>query len=103
MSKWINTNTSWQLNKKLVLAFGCDFVKAIVLSEITQYWNGKNRISFDGKEWVEIPNNEIYENLLISQTLLSRIVKELEKEGWIETKRIGVPSVKHYRLLPKII
>lgn len=56
----------------------------------------------DGKQWVFLTEETLEEETTLKRDAQSRAIKLLEQEGYIITKRIGVPAKRHFNITQKI-
>jgi hypothetical protein len=82
-------NSSLRVNKNLA--------KKVGLNAAILYTYFLDKSNF---EFFHVSKNDIENELTFSLKQQTRLVKQLENEGAIETKLSGIPAKKYYRVLP---
>ena len=95
-----STDSSFMvINHRLINTFGLE--KASVLANLIEtlsYSLDFNTTETDEKdrEWFFLTNKKQLEKLQISERSFRKIKKELQEQGILKTKRVGIPSKEYY-------
>lgn len=99
----LRSDGSIVVNKKLAHILGLN--EAVIYAELVslhQYWAKRNELTEDGWFFCTIENLE--ENTSIKRDTQARTIAKLEKK-WklIETKRMGLPARRYFRITEEIL
>lgn len=98
----LRSDGSIVVNKRLAKEIGLN--EAIIYSELVslhKYWEDRGELTEDGWFFCTIENLE--ENTTIKKDTQNRAISKLEKKlGLIETKRMGLPAKRYFRITNKI-
>jgi DNA-binding PadR family transcriptional regulator len=90
------------VNKRLAHEIGLQ--EAVIYSELVslyKYWTNRGELT-DG-EWFYCTFPNLEKNTTIKERTARTIVNKLEKQGLIDTKKMGLPAKKYYRITDKIL
>lgn len=66
------------------------------------YWAGRNKLTMiDGKAWFFCTIEDLEDKTTIKKGAQAQAIKLLEQEGFIETKRYGLPAKRYFHITNK--
>lgn len=99
----LRSDGSIVVNKKLAHTIGLH--EALIYSELVslyQYWSSRDQLT-EG-EWFFCTIDNLEENTTLKRDAQSRAIGKLEKNwGLIETKRMGLPAKRYFRITEEIL
>ena len=90
------------VNRSLMMAIGVN--ESLVLGELAseyRYWKEAGKLK-DG-EWFFSTDNNLMDRLPFSRPTIQRVIAKLKEFGIIETKLMGVPAKRFFRIHPERI
>jgi len=93
------------VNKGLAKAVG--LIPATIYGELVStylYWKNRDQLTMkDDKEWFFCTAADLEEKTTIKDDTQRKYIKQLEKEGLIETKRFGLPAKRYFHITDKYV
>lgn len=93
LKQMFSQDAHWQINKDFARAYGLDC--ALLMAELTQRAD-------KSQEWFVYTSAELKINTTLSRLQQDKAIKRLEQLGCIETKLMGLPAKKHFKLLKRL-
>lgn len=99
---FLASNNYIVVNRSLMMAIGIN--ESLVLGELAseyRYWREAGKLK-DGA-WFFSTDNNLTSRLPFSRPTIQRVVSKLKESGIIETKLMGVPAKRFFRIIPERI
>lgn len=90
LKQMFSQDAHWQINKDFARAYGLDC--AMLLSDLVDKW------IYFGTEWFFNTSDNIQHDTTLTRFQQDKAIKTLIENGFIETKLMGLPAKKHFRI-----
>lgn len=98
----LRSDGSIVINKSLANKIGLE--ETIIYAELIsqfKFWEGRGQLV--NNDWFFCTIEKLEKHTTIKRTRQSRVINQLVKLGLIETKQMGLPAKRHFRITDKII